>query len=128
MHTAADGYATLCCDINTDESLNEARGLLLQFGVTLNVWITVGNAVLQGFYLSIHANLGSWQSRYAHFHFDELHAALRFGECCHLFHLADGGFGKVLNTQFGNQPIYYLFLDWGRFHFVHCCVLRYIIT
>ena len=76
----------------------------------------MGNAVLQSLDLRIYAHLCSRQSWYTHLHLDILHAALFLGSGSHLLHLANGGFGEVLNTHFGNQSVHNFFLNRCWFH------------
>ena len=102
LHGAADGHAALWRYVYINKSLDESRGLHLQFGQTLNVRIRVGYAVLQRLDLRVHTYLCGRQSWYAHLHLNIFHATLLFGGGSYLLHLADSGFGKVLNTHLGN--------------------------
>ena len=105
LHGATYGHTALGSYIHADESLYEARGLPLQFGVSLNVRVGMGNAVLKCLYLRLDSYLSSRKSGNAHFHLDELYSTLLLGHCCHLLHLANGGLGKVLNAHLRNQSI-----------------------
>ena len=105
LHGTRDWYTALGGDVHADEGLHEARGLLLQFRIALDVGIAVGDAVLERLDLRPDAHLGSGQTGDAHLHLDELHPTLLLGHGCHLLHFADGGLGEVLNAQLGNQVI-----------------------
>ena len=46
LHAAANGYATFGRNVNTDESLDKARGFGFQLGKSLNVGIAVSYSFL----------------------------------------------------------------------------------
>ena len=118
MHTTAHGHASLCRNVHTDERLHESRSLLLQFGVALNVGVGVCYAVLQSLNLGVHTHLCGRQTRDAHLHFYEFHAALFLCHRSHLLHLAYGRLRKVLNAQLGYQTIHHI-LPNGSIFYLH---------
>ena len=99
LHTSTHRHTTFGLNIHVDECLHKTGRLFLQFGIALDVGITVGYSVLQGFYLCIHSHLSSRKSWNTHFHFDKLHTRLLFSHCRHLLHFTDGCFGKVLYAE-----------------------------
>ena len=116
LHASADRHAALGLDVDVDEGLDKARGLLLQLRIALDVRVAVGYAVLQGLDLGIHANLCGGQSWNSHLHFYEFNAALLLGNGSHLLHFAYGGFGKILYAKLGNKGVDDLFFNRCRFH------------
>ena len=56
LHGAYNRHAALGVDIDADECLDEARSLLFQFWIALNIRILRSNAVLQGTDLCLHAH------------------------------------------------------------------------
>ena len=105
LHGTAHRHTALRRDIHADEGLHEARSLLFQSGITLNVGIGMGDALLQCLHLCLHTSLGSGQTGYSHFHLDELLAGSLLGLGCHLFHFTDGSLGKVGNAQFSDKLV-----------------------
>ena len=116
LHRTHDGNTTLGGDVDADKRLHEARSLLFQFGIALNVRILRGDAVPKCLDLRLHADLCGRQARNAHLHLDILHARLLFSHRRHLLHLANRRLGKVLNAEVADEAIYYFFPNWSRFH------------
>ena len=74
LHRARNRHTALRLDIYTNKCLNKLRCSLFQHWCTLNIWVAVGNTVLQSFYLGINAHLSSRQTWNTHLHLDELYS------------------------------------------------------
>ena len=118
LHRAYHRNAALGGNVDADKRLHEARSLLFQLGIALNVRILRSNAVLKRLDLRLYADFRRWQAWNTHFHLDILHARLLFSHRRHLFHLANRRFSEVLNAEFADEAINYLFFYRSRFHII----------
>ena len=76
----------------------------------------MGNTIFERFDLGVDTYLSSRKARDAHLHLDELYPTLFLGLGGYLLHLADRGFGKVVDAQIGHKTVDDFFLNWS-FHF-----------
>ena len=116
LHGAAHGDASVGIDVDVDEGFHEARRLSLQLGHTLDVGIGTGDAVLQGFHLSIDANLCGRQPGDAHLQLDKLYPTLLFSHGSHMLHLADGSLGKIVDAELCDKTVDEFSLNWCLLH------------
>ncbi len=101
-HHGTDGReAGLGRDVQINEILDEAGGLLFQFRSAVEVGVDGGDAVLQGFDLRFHAHFAGGNAGDAHLHTDELDARCVFDVVDESLDFSDGGLAYLLDAVVG---------------------------
>ena len=110
LHRAHGGHAAVGRDVDVEEVLDEAGGLFLEVGGTVDFGIDAGDAALQGLDLGLDTHLRCGQAGDAHLHLHEANASFFLHILYHLAHLADAGLAGVLDLVGRGNAVYRFFL------------------
>ena len=110
LHRAHGGHAAVGRDVDVEEVLDEAGGLFLEVGGTVDFGIDAGDAALQGLDLGLDTHLRCGQAGDAHLHLHEADTGLLLHILYHLAHLADAGLAGVLDLVGRGNAVYRFFL------------------